>query len=70
MVKFSVQFDADASGPQEVILEVGKVESDAGQISGASGTYQIEASVLDPYPRTSVQEPPDYLVTLTITKTS
>lgn len=68
MVKLSAQFDAAASGPQELTLEVGMADSDADRISGASGIYQIEASVLDPYPRTSVEEPPEFVVTLIVTK--
>jgi len=68
MVDIRVRFDAQASGSQLLTLEVGSVDANADQISTDSGVYQFEAMVLDPYPRASAQEPPEYVVTLTVTK--
>jgi hypothetical protein len=68
-VNISVQFDAADSGSQELTLEVGSVDADADRVSGASGLYLLVAPVLDPYPRESVQTPPEYFVTLSVTQT-
>ena len=67
-VNIQVRFDAQDAGIQELTLEVGNVDSNADRVSAASGVYLIEASVLDPYPRTSVQEAPEYILTLNVTK--
>jgi hypothetical protein len=67
-VKIGVRFDALDTGFQELTLEVGNFDADTGKVTGESGAYLIEASVLDPYPRTSIQDPPEYVVTLTVTE--
>ena len=69
-VKIALRFDAQVPGFQEITLEVGNNETDAGLVSGASGSYLIEAAALDPYPRTTAPKPPAYTLTLTVTETS
>lgn len=69
-VKLGVRFDGLDAAIQGLTLEVGSSEANTGQVSGSSGVYLIEASPMDPYPRVSVQEPPEYVVTLTVTQTS
>ena len=71
-IKIRVSSPADALGfgTQELTLEVGSVDHNAGTVTGASGVYLFKASVLDPYAQSSVQKPPDYTATLTVTKTS
>jgi CubicO group peptidase (beta-lactamase class C family) len=69
-VNIGVRFSEMAEGFQELTLEIGVLDADAGQVSDGSETYLIEASVLDPYPRTSVQETPEYVVTLSVEKIS
>ena len=67
-IRVSSPGDALASGLQELTLEVGSVDY-ADQVSGASGVYLIDASVLEPYPQSPAQVPPDYTVTVTATNT-
>lgn len=69
-MKIGARFDAQAPGFQEITLEVGNVDANSGLVSGASGSYLIEAAALDPYPQSPVQEPPVYTLTLTVTETS
>ena len=69
-VKIGARFDAQVTEFQEITLEVGNVDANAGQVSGASGKYLIAAIVFDPYPQTPIQEPPAYRLTLAVTKTS
>ena len=57
----------DATTAPEVPNGLGAIE---GTVTGASGSYLFEGSVLDPYPQSPAQEPPDYTATLTVTKTS
>ena len=67
-VKIGVRFDALDTGFQELTLEVGNFDAGTGKVTGESGACLIEASALDPYPRTSIQDPPEYVVTLTVTE--
>ena len=69
-VKIGTRFDAQTPIFQEITLEVGNDDADGGRVSGASGSYQIKASALDPYPRSTAQKPPAYILTLIATETS
>jgi len=66
IVKIGVRFDPLDSEFQDLTLVVGDVDSDAGQVIGDTGAFLIEATVLEPYPRASDQELPEYVVTLTV----
>ena len=67
-VNIQARFDAQDTSIQELTLEVGSVDAASDRVSGASGVYLIKASVLDPYPRTLVQEATEYILTLNVTK--
>ena len=69
-IRVSSQADALGLGTQELTLKVRSVDHNADTVTGPSGSYLFEASVLDPYPQSPAQEPPDYTATLTVTKTS
>ena len=57
-------------GVQELTLDVARVNPNTDTVTGASGVFLVEASVLAPYPRASAQGPPKYIATLTVTQTS
>ena len=67
-VNIEARFDAQDASIQELTLEVGSVDAASGRVSGASGVYLIKASVLDPSPGTLIQEAPEYILTLYVTK--
>lgn len=52
IVRIGVSSPGDALwfGTQELTVEVGAVDPEAGAVTGASGVYLFEASVLDPIP--------------------
>jgi hypothetical protein len=52
----------------ELTLEAGLADPEAGTVTGIFDKYLFELSVLDPYPKTTAPQPPDYTATIVVTK--
>jgi hypothetical protein len=68
LLRVSSPGDVLGFGTPELTLEAGLVNPEAGAVTGVFDEYRFELSVLDPYPRTTAPQPPDYTATIVVTK--
>ncbi|MDP6228776.1 MAG: hypothetical protein QF714_13895 [Dehalococcoidia bacterium] len=68
LLQVSSPGDVLGFGTPELTLEAGLVDPEAGTVTGVFDEYRFELSVLDPYPKTTAPQPPDYTATMVVTK--
>jgi hypothetical protein len=68
LLRVSSPGDVLGFGTPELTLEAGRVDPEAGTVTGAFDEYLFELSILGPYPETSAPQPPDYTATIVVTK--